>query len=287
MLESALEVTGLVARDLETIRARWEALPVTMRQPLRVPPSRAGGRGEIGRRFQDISIALAGFRDNLWASDLELLSAQLAKIAADVADTAAEVVMRRERAARLDGARTARPEGEAAELAGARALSDLAAAPAQIAHIGTWLQAGHFADAGLGELYQIMRDLAARGMPCDSVIVAWEATRRGLPMEPQAIEAALRGGSSATAISSAQQAHRHAVRAGITRAGAGIVAAAVDPANPMPQIFSAARAHLGAVEREHQALLASRSPARTPAPARPHRAAAPARHPAGREAAVR
>jgi replicative DNA helicase len=59
MLESALELARQAAQDLETARARWEALPAAMRQSLRVPPSRAGGPAEIGRRFQDISIALA------------------------------------------------------------------------------------------------------------------------------------------------------------------------------------------------------------------------------------
>ncbi len=57
----------------------------------------------------------------------------------------------------------ARPEGQAAEAAEARALRELAAAPSELAQVRGWLRPGHFAQAGHGELYAVMQDMDAAG----------------------------------------------------------------------------------------------------------------------------
>jgi replicative DNA helicase len=256
-MESALEVSAQARERLQIMQARWGALPAQMRQSLRIPAHHAGGYGEIRRRLQGVSAELASLRESLWLATAKTAAEQIAKVACDLADAAVLSASIRERETRLDGPRTVRPDGPDAEAAGAYALRDLAASPSQIKHVSPWLAPGHFASPQLGALYQIMRELAAKGMPCDPVIISWEAMRRGVAMTPGVIAEALDGGVPGSGIASARQAHRHAVLAQIAQAGTGIVAAASDPSSPMPTVFLASEAHLRAVDRERQALLDS------------------------------
>ena len=257
-VESALEVSAQAREHLQTLQARWEALPAQMRQSLRVPARHAHGYGEIRRRLQGVSADLSSLRKNLWLGPPETVAEQIARVAHDLADAVVLSATIREREARLDGPRDARPSGPDAEASGSRALRDLAASPSQIRHVSQWLAPAHFASPQLGDLYQIMRELTTKGMPCDPVVIAWEATRRGVTLTPEMVAEALDGGIPGSGIHSARQAHQHAILARIAQTGTGIVAAASDPANPMPAVFFAARTHLRAVDCERQALLDSR-----------------------------
>lgn len=258
-VEAALEASAQARQRLQNMQARWRVLPAQMQQSLRIPTRHAGIYEEIRCRLQDISAKLASLRQSLPLATPETLAEQIAQVANGLADAAARSATIHEREAGLAGSAHSRPSGAGAEAAAARALRDLAASPSQIKHVSRWLAPEHFASAPLGDLYQIMRELSAKGMPCDSLLTAWEATRRGVAMTPQAIAEALDGGTPGGGIYSARQAHQHAVLARVARAGTGIVAAASDPANPMPAVFLAARAHLRALDRERQALLDSRS----------------------------
>ena len=256
-VESALEVSAQAGERLRAMQARWEALPAQMRQSLRIPARHAHGYGEIRRRLQGVSAELASLRENLWLGTPETSAEQIARVAHGLADAAALSARIREREARLDGPGDARPGGPDAEAAGARALRDLAASPSQIRNVSQWLAPEHFASPQFGDLYQIMRELTAKRMPCDPVVIAWEATRRGVALAPEMVAEALDGGVPGSGVYSARQAHQHAVLARIAQAGTGIVAAASDPANPLPAVFFASGTHLRAVDCERQALLDS------------------------------
>jgi len=284
-VEAALEVSAQARQRLQNMQARWRALPAQMQQSLRIPAPQGGAYGEIRRRLQRISAELASLRESLPLATPETVAEQIAQVAQSLADTATLSATIREREARLGGPAQARPRGPDADAAGVRALGDLAASPSQIKHVSRWLVPGHFASPQAGDLYQIMRELTAKGMPCDSLLVSWEATRRGLPMTPAEIAEALDDGMPGGGIHSARQVHKHAVLARTAQAGAGILAVASDPASPMPAVFLAAEAQLSEVDHERQARLDSWS---DPAPShgqviefRPRVAMSAAGHEAG------
>jgi replicative DNA helicase len=255
MLESARDLAARARSVLGSLAGRWAALPAPMRQSQRFPPAQPGAYGEIARQLQGIHAELAAFRQNLWFTDRQSWAEQFAQIAADITAVAALTATERERETRLAGTGPVRPQGPAAEAAAERAVRDVAASPAQIKHIVQWLHADDLASPQLAELFQIICDLDARGMPCDRVIIAWEATRRGVDMTPEAITQALQDGLPSMAITSARAARQHAACARVAHAGASITAAAADRARPIPIVLEQAESHLQAIDGEHQALL--------------------------------
>src|SRR6266851_1822253 len=142
----------------------------------------------------------------------------------------------------------ARPEGLAAEAAGARALRELAAAPSQLAQVRDWLQPGHFAQAGHGELYAVMQDMDKAGKPIDAVTIAWEAARRGVAADPSRLV----GGTGPFAVASAREVHRHGMLAQAARAGKDIQADAADLACSPREPLQSADDRLRALEAQPQ-----------------------------------
>ena len=90
-----------------------------------------------------------------------------------------------------------------------------------------WLQPQHFARRDDGEVLAVLTDLHQARMPVDPVTVSWEASRRGIQLQPEQVA----GGCGAFAPASAAQVYRHAVLAQVERAGVDIEAAAADPAS--------------------------------------------------------
>ena len=126
------------------------------------------------------------------------------------------------------GAPQARPQGDEAVAAGVRAVRDLAAAPAQLAGVGEWLEPEHFAWPADGVLYAVMRDMDAAGLPVDPVTVCWQAARRGVRAEP----GRLAGGMGPFATASAREVYRQGTLARIAHAGQDIQASSISPRCP-------------------------------------------------------
>lgn len=129
-----------------------------------------------------------------------------------------------------------RPRGPVAEAAGIRLLRDLAAAPGQIARVRDWLRPEHFATRRHGEVYALMRDMDAAGMPVDPVTVAREAARRWLRLR----HTELAGGTGVFAQASARDLYAMGVLAQIGRAGAGVQADAAGTRRSMSALLDAA-----------------------------------------------
>jgi hypothetical protein len=185
-----------------------------------------------------------GLRDEIrrlrqWPEpDPQVMGQRLVIIAQQLAGVAAAGAEWRERQARAMG--EARPSGPEAEAASAQALRDLVAAPACLPAVRGWLRPGHFARPEQGELYAVMRDMDAAGLPVDPVTVSWEAARRGVPADA----AELAEGMGPFAVASAREVHRRGLLAQAERAGRDIQAAAAEPAAGTTRFLRTAQAHI-------------------------------------------
>jgi hypothetical protein len=272
-LENARLLVSEERPAIEAAGRRWESLPAALRQQLQVPARQDTVHAEAARRARRVSDELARLREDLWAEDSSRVATRLAAIARQLAENAAASANGQQRQA----AQAARPAGAAAEAAGLAALRDLTAAPARIGEVADWLQPGHFARREHGEVYAVLAGLHQARMPVDPVTVSWEASRRGIDIDPKELE----GGCGAFAAGSAAQVYRRAVLAQVERAGVDIQAAAADPCWPVGRVISGTASLLARLEADldpqrcraprHQA-----DPAAPPAPAaRYHRAAEP------------
>jgi hypothetical protein len=224
-LEAALAMAARARQQLGRCQARWEALPAPMRRELPVPARDPHGRAGMIRSVAAVRDEVRELRRDLLAGARQGLEVRLASIARHVADVAAASADLRERQERARAAAEARPGGTDAEEAGARALRDLAASPAQISVVRGWLRPGHFARPGQGGLFAVMRDMAGAGQPVDPVTVSWEASRRGIETDA----ADLAGGTGLLAVASAREVHRHGMLAQVAGAGQDIRASADNP----------------------------------------------------------
>jgi replicative DNA helicase len=221
-LEAALAMAARARQELARCQARWEALPAPMRQELPAPAQDPRSHAGVIQSVAAVRDEVRELRRDLLAGARQGLEVRLASIARHVADVAAASADLRERHEQAWAAAEARPRGADAEQAGARALRDLAASPAQISAVRGWLQAAHFARPEQGRLYAVMRDMTDAGQPVDPVTVSWEASRRGI--ETGAAE--LAGGTGLLAVASARQVHRRGLLAQVARAGQDIQARA-------------------------------------------------------------
>jgi hypothetical protein len=127
-----------------------------------------------------------------------------------------------------------------------RALRDLVAGPFQIGSVGQWLRPDHFTDPRHRSVYSVMRDLAAGGQPVDPVTVAWEASRRGIPVDI----ADLSGGTGAFAVDSAREVARGGILAQIGAAAREVQAHAADRRLPVGLVLAQADARLDELQRD-------------------------------------
>lgn len=130
------------------------------------------------------------------------------------------------------------------EAAGLAALRDLAAGPSQVGQVRGWLRPEDFAVPGHGAVYELMRDMDVAGRPVDPVTVSWEAARRGLPVDADA----LAGGTGAFAVASARQVHRLGLLTQAAQAGWDIQADAADLTCPPRHLLLAAHERLRVLE---------------------------------------
>jgi len=235
-LEAALYQASQARRDLDACRDRWLALPEGLWRE--APPEYS--QGEPGHNAAHHAAAvrqeIRRLREDTQASRAAGVGEWVAVIARDVAQAVAAGAALRERQVPGSESTVARPR-EVAEAAGAGALRDLAAGPSQMARVRRWLRPEHFAVAGHGHVYALMRDMDAAGKPVDPVTVCWEAARRGVRAEP----AALSGGTGAFAVASAREVYWHGLLAQAAQAGHDIQAGAADlRCSPRPLLQSAA-----------------------------------------------
>jgi hypothetical protein len=249
-LETALQVAGLARRELDACRARWGSLPERMRRELPVPRREDQDLAEIARRAQGIRDEIDRLRQDLWAETSHGAGERLASIDRQLAETTTARAGHREQQAQQRAAGQARPQGDVAEAAGARAVRELAAGPAsQIAEVARWLQPTHFACPAHGELYAVIRDLHAAGMPTDPVTIGREAARRGIRAET----ADLAGGMGPLGVAAAREVHQYGLLAQIAQAGRDIQADTADPVLSPRLLIRSAAGRLNAVERESRA----------------------------------
>jgi hypothetical protein len=242
-LEAARSMVTRVRRDIATCRRRWERLPASVRRELPAGPRDAGVNAEIAWRAGRVREELARLGQELWAEDSTRLAERLAWIAGQLAGEAAQQA----RPLALDAAAVAgRPEGAAAAAAGRAALCDLIADPGYVNNVAGWLEPGHFADPGHGVIYQAIVDMRRGQMPVDPVTVSWEASRRGLAVEP----AELAGGCGAFAAGSTVQVYRRAVLARVQHAGLEIQAGAGDARLPVAGVLQLAGEKVAVADRD-------------------------------------
>jgi hypothetical protein len=101
-------------------------------------------------------------------------------------------------------------------------LRELAAEPAQITQLYDWLRPEHFARRCDGQVYAVMRDMAAAEMPVDPMTVCREAARCGLRVG----QAELDSGTGVFAHVGALDLYGRAVLAQLGRAGIEVQAGA-------------------------------------------------------------
>jgi hypothetical protein len=253
----ALLATRQAARDIQECRARWEALPASMRRELPVPARDHKQYAHIARQARAVREEVARLRENLWAESPRDVEERLAAIAQQLAETAAASATLREQQAARHAADRVGPDSPTAQAASIRALRDLAAAPDQIDTVRDWLRPSHFARPEHGDLYAVMRDLHAAGKPTDPVTIRWEAARRGIRATP----ADLADGNAAFAVASAREVHQHGLLAHATQAGYRLQEAAADPGCPPRCLLRTSAEQLSRLEHEA-------SPATQPTPGR-------------------
>jgi replicative DNA helicase len=247
----AVPLAGLMEAAPRAAHAPAYAVMVVeggIRQRLDLPASRlvrASGTGELEaalRQAAQVRSALTACRARWLALPGHLRSELSARCNQVRGDTRLD--------GRVEAVREglARPEGPAAEAAGARALRELTAAPSQLAQVRDWLWPGHFAQAGHGELYAVMRDMDAAGKPVDAVTIAWEAARRGVAADP----GRLAGGTGPFAVASAREVYRHGMLAQAAQVGKDIQADAADLACSPCELLRSAGDRLRALEAQPQ-----------------------------------
>ena len=243
-LEAALAMAAQARQELGNCQARWEALPEPMRRELLVPARHRHGHAGMTRSVTAVREEIRRLRQDLLAGTQHRLEERLTSIAHQVADIAEASADLRERRELTRAPSDARPGGAAAEEAGARALRDLAASPSQLSAVREWLRPGHFARPAHGEIYAVMRDMAAAGQPVDPVIVSWEASRRGI----ETGAADLADGTGVLAVASAREVHRHGLLAQVASAGQDIQASAEDDGSAPGELLRSAGEHLRHLE---------------------------------------
>jgi hypothetical protein len=253
-LEAALRMTEFARGELEACRARWEGLPAMMRRDLPAPSSvaRAAKAGQQARAIRD---EIARLRQDLHAGISVAAGERLRLIAHQLADAAAVSVSEQERQARGRVLNGFRPSGPDAEAAGVTALRELAAGPRLLRAVADWLAPEDFAVAEHGEVYAVMRDLDAAGLPVDPVTISWQAARRGVRVDP----ADLAGRSGVFAVPAAREVYRRAVLARVAQAGRQIQASTRIPALSVPLLLRDADERLRRIEGEPR-----REPRRSP-----------------------
>jgi hypothetical protein len=235
-LDAALHVAWLAHRDLHACRARWQALPDHMRRDLPLPRHDDQENAETALLRQDVRAEIRREHEE-----------HLASMAGHLAQTVAATGGHRERETLQDTAGEARPQDDEAEAAGAHAVRELAVGSAsQIAEVARWLEPSHFARPDHGELYAVIRDLHAAGMPVDPVTIGREAARRGI----RADTADLTGGMGPLGVLAAREVHRHGLLARIAVAGQGIQSDAANRALSPRLLIVAVGGRLDAVGRE-------------------------------------
>lgn len=244
--EGALLAGRQAHEEVEQCRARWQALPDSVRRELPVPARDQQPYTQIARQAAAVREKIGRLREELWAESPHGLEERLAGIAQLLAETAAASATIRERQAALQAAGQARPQGPAAHAASTQALRDLAAAPEQIDTIRAWLRPEHFACPEHGDLYAVIRDLRTAGKPADPVTIGWEAAHRGIAADT----ADLTGGNGPLAAASARELHRLALLARATHTGRHLRDSAADPSCPPCTLLRSAADRLGQFERD-------------------------------------
>jgi hypothetical protein len=242
-LESALDVTARARADLDNSRFRWEALPPEARREIPGPGRDRLDAAAIARQAKAIRDDIAALRENLWAESQAGIEERLSGIAHRLAEVAAAQADRRERQAARQAAREARPATPAGGQASSQCLKDLAARPEAIDEVRTWLRPDHFATAGQGDTYAVLRDMRAARKPIDPVTASREARRRG-------VEADLDEGTATHAETSARELHEHATLSRVGQVGRDIQAAASDQTAGLTFVFRTADRGLRQAEAE-------------------------------------
>lgn len=164
--------------------------------------------------------------DEVWRLRRDLLNGGEVQLQWRLASTAQRIAGLAETSADLRGAELEerQPDGAGQRVSKAEGLAirHLVAAPAQLAAIGGWLRPGHFTNAQHRAIYRVVRDLAAEGHPVDQVTVAWEAGRRGIPVNV----ADLSDGTAPFAIAAARDVARHGILTQIIQAARDLRASA-------------------------------------------------------------
>jgi hypothetical protein len=223
--EVAQRLVADARRELDRCQARWQSLPEQMRRELPHPAPERQGYAVAARRVNGIRDEIRLLRQDVDAGARDGLEERLAALAHQV--TSATAASAREHVSPSDvlAPQEARSHDRAAHVAGVRALRDLMAEPSQLSAVQAWLQPVHFSHPGHGELYAVMRDMHAVGVPIDPVTVSCEATRRGMRVDA----AELVGGTGPFAVASADEVYRCGRLAQAVTAGQQIQAQARDP----------------------------------------------------------
>jgi hypothetical protein len=241
--ESALDVTARARADLENSRLRWEALPPEARREIPGPSRDDRDAAAITRQAKAIRDDIGALRENLWAESQAGIEERLSGIAHRLAEVTAAQADRRERQAARQAEREARPATPAGGRASRQCLKDLTARPEAIDEVRRWLRPDHFATAGQGDTYAVLRDMRAARKPIDPVTVSHEARRRG-------VEADLDDGTATHAETSARDLHKHATLSRVGQVGRDIQAAASDQTAGLTCVFRTADRGLRHAEAE-------------------------------------
>lgn len=244
-LEAALGMTELARSELDACRNRWESLPEPMRRDLPASSGTVLGVRAV-RQAQAIRDEIARLRQDLQAGVGVGTGERLRLIARQLADAAAATASEQQHRAQRLLSGGSRPSGPDAEAAGAVALRELAAGPGQLSGVAAWLVPEDFALAEHGEVYAVMRDLGAAGMPVDPVTVSWQAARRGVRVDP----AGLSGRTGVFAVSAAREVHHRAVLARVAYAGRRIQASTRSPALSVSHLLQVVDEGLRRIEHE-------------------------------------
>lgn len=242
-LESALDMTRRARADLDKSRVRWEALPPEARREIPGPSRDERDATAIARQAKAVRDDIGALRENLWAESQAGIEERLSGIAHQLAEVAAAQADRRERQAARQAAREARPATPAGEQASRQCLKDLTARPQAIDDVRPWLRPDHFATAGQGDTYAVLRDMRAARKPIDPVTASHEAGRRGA-------EADLDNGIANQAQRSARELHKHATVSRVGQVGRDIQATAGDETAGLTSVFRTADRGLRQAEAE-------------------------------------
>ena len=256
-------MTARARADLENSRVRWEALPPEARREIPGPGRDRLDAAAIARQAKAIRDDIGALRENLWAESQAGIEERLSGIAHRLAEVAAAQADRRERQAARQAAREARPATPAGGQASSQCLKDLTARPEAIDDVRPWLRPDHFATAGQGDTYAVLRDMRAARKPIDPVTASREARRRG-------VEADLDDGTATQAETSARELHEHATLSRVGQAGRDIQAAASDQTAGLTSVFRTADRGLRQAEAEAD-VHRQREPQPSPPPAPPGR----------------